>query len=100
MPGFHSKDKDVIVRKGPAKQVKDNERYDRRAAANANQVWVHIIHVVLKFSNQKNFPWTYTHMKKLVLHQFHTYQGLKNTLLNDSIEKVIFKLCIAEVVTG
>ena len=63
-------------------------------SANAiNQVvWVRIFSIVLKMSDQEILSMgqelTDAHMnaaQKLILHQFPTYQGLKNTLLKDSI---------------
>jgi len=83
-----SKDEDIIVKKEPAAmRVKVN-------SANAiNQVvWVRIFSIVLKMSDQEILSMgqelTDAHMnaaQKLILHQFPTYQGLKNTLLKDSI---------------
>ena len=54
--------------------------------------WVRIFNIVLKISDREILSVGQglrdTHMnaaQKLILHQFPTYQGLKNTLLNESI---------------
>ena len=91
------KNEDVIVEKKPAKRAKLNstdskEQTDEEVDQNANMEWVRIFNIVLNISDIEILSveqeLTDTHMnvaQKLILHQFPTYQGLKNTLLNDSI---------------
>ena len=91
------KNEDVIIEKKPAKRTKLNSTDSKKQTGkevdqNANLEWVHIFNIVLKFSDREILSvgqeLTDTHMnaaQRLIPHQFPTYQGLINTLPNDSI---------------
>ena len=88
------KEQDVpkVEKEQGVKKIRLDDTEGEEADTETNREWVHIFNITLKFSDrdllstgQELTDLLINAAQKLILHQFPMYQGLKNTLIKDSI---------------